>query len=71
MIPKEHEILLSLKILRPTDKMGLGGLICRYFGKGGSNIYRCKVALEKYREAALVRKKMIPKNPNVRQRQCS
>jgi transposase len=35
---------------------------CRYFGIGRATFYRWKTALEKHREAALVRKRPIPRN---------
>jgi len=67
MPPKERDIQRNLKILKLVEETGLVGRTCRYFDIGRASFYRWKAALEKHGEAALVRKKMIPKNPTNRQ----
>ena len=66
MTPKDREIQRKLKILKHAEETGHVGRTCRYFGIGRASFYRWKAALEKHGEAALVRKKPIPKNPKNR-----
>ena len=66
MTPKDREIQRKLKILKHTEETGHVGRTCRHFGIGRASFYRWKAALEKHGEAALVRKKPIPKNPKNR-----
>jgi transposase InsO family protein len=66
MTPKDREIQRKLKILKHAEETGHVGRTCRYFGVGRASFYRWKAALEKHGEAALVRKKPIPKNPKNR-----
>src|SRR5215212_2858514 len=62
----ERDIQRKLKILKHAEETGHVGRTCRYFGIGRASFYRWKAALEKHGEAALVRKKPIPKNPKNR-----
>ncbi len=66
MTPKDREIQYKLKILKHAKEAGHVGRTYRYFGIGRASFYRWKAAFEKYGEAALVRKKPIPKNPKNR-----
>lgn len=66
MTPKNREIQRKLKVLKHAEETGHVGRTCRYFGIGRASFYRWKAALEKHGEAALVRKKPIPKNPKNR-----
>jgi transposase/transposase-like protein len=66
MTPKDRDIQRKLKILKHAEETGHVGRTCRYFGVGRASFYRWKATLEKHGEAALVRKKPIPKNPKNR-----
>ena len=66
MTPKDREIQRKLRILKHAEERGHVGRTCRYFGIGRASFYRWKSAFEKHGEAALVRKKPIPKNPKNR-----
>jgi len=66
MTPKDRDTQRRPKILIHAEETGHVGRTCRYFGIGRASVYCCKAALEKLGEAALVRKKPIPKNPKNR-----
>ena len=70
MTQKDREIQRRLRILKHAEEAGHVGRTCRYFGIGRASFYRWKVALEKYGEAGLVRKKPIPKKGKLHWCEC-
>lgn len=66
MTQTDRDVQRKLKILRHAEETGHVARTCRYFGIGRASFYRWKATLEKQGEAALVRKKPIPKNPKNR-----